>query len=53
MTGALHSFAMTLSLQTLGVQNSAVWRMSSLYTNAVFFLLPADGSGVVRGDGLS
>jgi len=37
VTGALHSFAMTLSLQALGVQNSAVWRMSSLHTNAGFF----------------
>ena len=37
MTGALHSFAMTLSLQTLGVQNSTVCRMSSLHTNVGFF----------------
>lgn len=52
MTGALHSFAMTLSFHRLHSQSSGLEDVVTRHKCRVF-LLPADGSGVAGGDGLS
>lgn len=52
VTGALHSFAMTLSFHRLHGQSSGLEDVVTRHKCRVF-LLPADGSGVAGGDGLS